>query len=755
MEAPLIKWTGGRCLIEYLLQISTGVLKAQGVSWQYGRNGVVPKKGQVSHGSARGRFRSVPGGFTGAVRKDKYLGGGRARGSQGLVPTHMSLLQKRMGRKEKEKQKRLFANSPSAAEVGAKFARTSEVGIKTEVKGTPQEELLTDMYENMDIPTSPTSTEKEMASRDMMTESPFSLREEGSREAGLCTPPKKVPWFTPVREDAVGEKEKGMGSPPKLELELGDTEKMVTEDEPDWRIPTQFRLDWFSARVEFLMMEMDIIGGMFSPIFVEVESSPIRITVKNRDVKEESPQREVAASFFKLKSRRSKVSQAADGTGSKETCYSFEAEGINEGHLKVIESLNSSKENEAIAGCIAFLKMIKKVKERQSSYAGKASGRGSYDRLWEHGSRKLVSLAVSAWHIPTALPVLPLIKGLGGSTEDITIHGVLSCPMEDALIRAFPLCEDEEGKEMAVDYWACLVDTHDAVIGKEGERIIEVTLTWHWRGILVVTLIFKNAKRSNPEDYKKSWNNLDICHVLISLVSRVSDASRGRWSTGGLNKLLFPERMAEALIMELMRDGGAPKEVRLRHLSNVASSLEDMQARVKVLKVNVTKSQGDAALKRLALEGSKRLAKALDSYGVLLGEGSKYLEGKSAVPPSFKHIYKGLNSALLPAAMAVWGRKKEGEKAAVLTDLMTQEFWAAFFREAQGTPYHLYLRLEYFHFCGEHLLMNNSSGGIKIGMRGELSRLPVGYGPSFIISWFIEPQNTENLILDLFLTMNM
>ena len=158
---------------------------------------------------------------------------------------------------------------------------------------------------------------------------------------------------------------------------------------------------------------------------------------------------------------------------------------------------------------------------------------------------------------------------------------------------------------------------------------------------------------------------------------------------GNLSNMIcgVSEKMADSLITELLVEGSAPKEVRLRYLRNAQSNTEELQERVRALKATITRNQGDAALKRLALEGAKRLTKALDAYGILLGEGGKYLEGKCETPPSFKHIFKGTNSALLPSALAVWGRKTEEQKKAVLTDMMVQEFWAAFFREAQGTHY--------------------------------------------------------------------
>ena len=114
---------------------------------------------------------------------------------------------------------------------------------------------------------------------------------------------------------------------------------------------------------------------------------------------------------------------------------------------------------------------------------------------------------------------------------------------------------------------------------------------------------------------------------------------------GNLSNMIcgVSEKMADSLITELLVEGSAPKEVRLRYLRNAQSNTEELQERVRALKATITRNQGDAALKRLALEGAKRLTKALDAYGILLVEGGKYLEGKCETPPSFKHIFKGTN----------------------------------------------------------------------------------------------------------------
>ena len=151
---------------------------------------------------------------------------------------------------------------------------------------------------------------------------------------------------------------------------------------------------------------------LFSPVFVEEGSSPIRIKVKNEVVKEDSPQREVAACFFKLKARRSKASSQDEGKSKKEVTFVYEAESVHDGHIKVIESLNLSMGKEEISSCMALLNMVKKVKDKRSTYAGKANGSGGYDKLWKHGVRKLVAMAAEEWRIPMARPVLPLIRSL-------------------------------------------------------------------------------------------------------------------------------------------------------------------------------------------------------------------------------------------------------------------------------------------------------------------------------------------------------
>ena len=154
------------------------------------------------------------------------------------------------------------------------------------------------------------------------------------------------------------------------------------------------------------------------------------------------------------------------------------------------------------------------------------------------------------------------------------------------------------------------------------------------------------------------------------------------------SQLTVSEIMAECLIKEILAEGNAPKEVRLRHLGRALAGVEDIRLRIKELVGKVAKGQGEAALKKIASEGSKALVKALDAYGILLVEGGKYLEGKNALPPSFSHIFKGSDTALLCAVILMWNNKTDSEREMVIVDLMIQEFWAAFFREAKGTHYY-------------------------------------------------------------------
>ena len=211
------------------------------------------------------------------------------------------------------------------------------------------------------------------------------------------------------------------------------------------------------------MAEMDIVGGLYVPVFITAENTPVKIEIKK--IKTESPGREVS-SFFKLKARRSVVAQGQGGPGGGVVAYEYEAERVQEGHIKTIEVWNQSKEDSEVTNCIEFLKMIGKVRAKNASYAGKMAGVAGYDKLWSHALRKLVELAVRKWSIPTALPVCPLIRIIRSDTEEVAIHPVLRCPFEDTLIRAFAACSDERGRELAVDYWASLVDTHDAVTGE-------------------------------------------------------------------------------------------------------------------------------------------------------------------------------------------------------------------------------------------------------------------------------------------------
>ena len=672
-------------------------------------------------GVLRARPGRAPGGALGGGRRIAGLPPGNSwvakngynnrRGRFSII-RNVFMLQKEMKKKNGDKAKRLF--SPGAKEVAAKFARTGgEVQGDGERQGNGYE-LLDDLYGNMDIPTTPSKTEeelsreRELASIDMMIDSPISregkdLQEsKGSQEEGLRGPGwKEAAPFQAVTDGLLRE------------------EGQVLDEEPDWRIPPHYRLDWFSARVEFIMAEMDIVGGLYVPVFITAENTPVKTVIKK--LKVESPGGEVS-SFFKLKARRSVLAQGLGGPGGGGVAYEYEAECVQDGHIKTIEVWNQSKEDSEVTNCIEFLKMIGKVRAKNSSYAGKMAGGAGYEKLWSHALRKLVGLAARKWTVPTALPLCPLIRIIRSDSDEVAIHPVLRCPMEDTLIRAFATCNDERGRELAVDYWASLVDTHDAVTGENRDanrrRIYGVIQNGPeaWEVI--------NSQGSKDSSSKAGGISMERPGHISSLAYKGSSLSAGTLR-GGLREIpvgflsfclrlyyfvyrlrgrgalrkdgwLYnlinmtrgvSEKMADSLIAELLVEGKAPKEVRLRYLRNAQTNAEDLQDRVRSLMATITRNQGDAALKRLALEGAKRLTKALDAYGILLTEGGKYLEGKCGTPPSFKHIFKGTNSSLLPAALAVWSRKTEEQKKAVLTDMMVQEFWAAFFREAQGTHY--------------------------------------------------------------------
>ena len=160
----------------------------------------------------------------------------------------------------------------------------------------------------------------------------------------------------------------------------------------------------------------------------------------------------LAPSFFKLKARKSAVAHGRAGGRESGIVYEHEAEQVQEGHIKILEIWNQSKEDPEVTSCIDFLKMIGRMRAKNSSYVGKMTGGAGYDKLWNHAIRKLTALAVSKWRVPTALPISPLIKTIRSDTGEMTIHPFLSFPFEDTLINAFPTCTDEQSKELAVDY---------------------------------------------------------------------------------------------------------------------------------------------------------------------------------------------------------------------------------------------------------------------------------------------------------------
>ena len=124
---------------------------------------------QERPGGGKGWLGAGQGG--GSPRLGEIQAGGYGRGL-GSTKLRGDFFQKKMKKKNGDKAKRLF--SPAAKEVATKIARTTVDGAEETGDRGPGEDLLNDLYENMDIPTTPTKTkeeltrDRELASIDMM-----------------------------------------------------------------------------------------------------------------------------------------------------------------------------------------------------------------------------------------------------------------------------------------------------------------------------------------------------------------------------------------------------------------------------------------------------------------------------------------------------------------------------------------------------------------------------------------------------------
>ena len=609
------------------------------------------------------------------------------------APVHKRIFfQNRMVKnKEKDKAKRLFEDSPrdKAAPKHARKSPPEAPFLERSEEAASTQELMDDLMFCEELPATPAKPEKKDALEGMVMGTPMQM-----------TPQKVEP-----------EKEKGALPLPLIKSQEEDFLPVSQLGEPergklDWKIPSVFRMEWIEARVEQLMLAMDIVGGMFSPIFIIKEASPIK---QIQEAEKPIADKIEPLSFFKSRIKRKPV-QAGNGqvaVGSQPIV--FAREPVRDAIVKVIEALNQGQRDPRIASYLQMLELLHKAKSQSSSFASRTAGGPDYNKLWGYAVRKLVWFTSKEWNMPTANPILPLIREVDPETGSMKIHGTLLNCYEEMLFKALANCGDEAGKQRALEYWAYIASTFDAITGnapyqknvytacltcglilsKSSRITIKNYSNISARGGIVGGNMEHNKRRMARRGSGTFFLGRPGTHMyMFRLVCSARKVQRGRRKANSKN-FAVSEKMSNLLIVELIECKETSREVKLKQIRRLVSNIEMVQGYLGELRKNISKNQGEAELKELAWDGTKRVAKDLSAYKVILSEGAKYLEGKNPLAFPFDHTYGGTNSALLPAVIGVADSKPPGTIATILVDLLSQEFWAAFFKEAQGT-YNLY-----------------------------------------------------------------
>ena len=390
-----------------------------------------------------------------------------------------NMLQNKMGKsKDKEKAKRLFETTPNKGTT-AKVARTEEQVLTEEGEarsspgpGTyPALPFVAKPFDSQDMAASPSHTEEDFGMA-MILGSPLGQRERKERVTRVT----ETQELDPAGQGNVLKVEPASGTAglklgPEVAKKEHDTKDM-DEGLLDWKIPTTFRLDWIVARVDQLLIQMDVVGGMYEPVFVAEGSSPAKIRVQKLDIDVISPKKE-PLSFFKIRIKAGK-SKPQEGIEAGARVSIYAREEVRENVIKCVEILNQNKNVPMIGNCLEMIKHAQSVQARQNTFAGRAAGRIRLERLREYGLRKLVHLAQETWGMRTALPILPLIKTAQAGTAEITVFDLLLNKSEDSLIMAFAGCDSEQSKDLAIDYWASIIDIQSSISGNDKSYLREV-----------------------------------------------------------------------------------------------------------------------------------------------------------------------------------------------------------------------------------------------------------------------------------------
>ena len=239
-------------------------------------------------------FRKIP-------KNWKGIKGGRAlsklhsenKGFQGIRGMMLTIFQKKMV-KNKDKAKRLIDSPCNAKGTLAKIARTSEQeASQEEERKSPIRSLMTDMLDCQDIPTTPSQTERSLC-EDVNMDSPKEQRPHKERVTRISETQDSGPAMRKQESGKFEARLEGLLAKPNWE-EASREGLNPVEEQLDWKIPAAFRVDWITARVDQLLIQMDVVGGMYEPVFVLTEPSPVKVT----KVKQEAltPKKEPSASL--------------------------------------------------------------------------------------------------------------------------------------------------------------------------------------------------------------------------------------------------------------------------------------------------------------------------------------------------------------------------------------------------------------------------------------------------------------------------
>ena len=672
------------------------------------------------------------------------------------------ILQKRMVRKERTK--RLNFNSPYK-ERDPKMAKTGELEVLQGLSPLPEDQLsdLPAEQEHAREFFGPTQAEEGDMGVPMMLDSPKPQRAERAKggEEVVVEPAIGVVKTEAAESQASGlltqddllrtpemkrygssELLPGFGSYPEGSVGIEGT---PASDEviKDWKIPSGYRLDWISARVEAILFDLAIVGGMYTPVFVEPELAPeagqeVNSPVRPKVEVKEGPGNGGLLSFFKLRLKKVNNNSTTEEAVAIPDLL-FPAEVVKEDVMEVVEVLNQAQEDRTITGCLGLLKQVQKEKVKINSFSGKTAGLQDLRKLWEYGIRKLALLATERWKLFPNKPVMPLIREIRRQPEGLSVHLYLLSRYENALFRSFTGCIEQEGKKLAVEYWAAILDAQCNVAGKKditvpsGNKLegsgfdvwglrkcpvkpirSRISSGWgRWGQIRLgwlIRLTRCNDYKVQPFRVRGAVDQPDSCSsdgrgisrqrktgclaymsrplvdlfTIYAMYRFVSVKERGRDGGSLLTICIVSERMAELLIKELLQNEAVPRDVRISQMRTCVENAGSIQARLSGLISKITRSSADKDLKEMALAGASQLSKDCDAYTVSLNDSIRYLEGGNRLPPAFKQIYSGTESAVLPASIAVWDQKTEYKRSAILNDLMMQEFWAQFFKAAKG-----------------------------------------------------------------------